>query len=136
MADHFSDTFYELHSHSDDPRWYQPSEEEKNLPDTLDPWSEQVRHAKYMSYLFCALVIVGALIHGLRLARQVYPRVGLFVNKIPGVTFLAAVCRGVGYYKFRWGKWQSPPGQYLVISAAFIIGVVVGFCLDTALLSS
>ena len=125
MADHFSDTFYELHSHSDDPRWYQPSEEEKNLPDTLDPWSEQVRHAKYMSYLFCALVIVGALIHGLRLARQVYPRVGLFVNKIPGVTFLAAVCRGVGYYKFRWGKWQSPPGQYLVISAAFIIGVVV-----------
>lgn len=125
MADLFHATFHELHSHSDDPRWYKPSEEEKNFPRTLVPWSEQVKHAKYMSYLFCALVIVAALIHGLRLTRQVYPRVGLYVNKIPGVTFLAAVCRGIGYYKFRLGKWQSPPGQYMVISTSFIIGVVV-----------
>lgn len=119
------ESFRNLHSHSDDPRWYKPNDEEMHQAQIVEPWSDNIRHAKYISYIYCACILVAAILHGFRLLREQYPQIVLYTSKIPLFPSCVALCRMVGYARIKIGPWRLPAGRYLVICGCFILGTVV-----------
>ena len=95
------ESFRNLHSHSDDPRWYKPNDEEMHQAQIVEPWSDNIRHAKYISYIYCACILVAAILHGFRLLREQYPQIVLYTSKIPLFPSCVALCRMVGYARIK-----------------------------------
>ena len=102
------ESFRNLHSHSDDPRWYKPNDEEMHQAQIVEPWSDNIRHAKYISYIYCACILVAAILHGFRLLREQYPQIVLYTSKIPLFPSCVALCRMVGYARIKIGPWRLP----------------------------
>lgn len=109
----------------DVPAQYTPTDEESAQAKVIEPWEKNYLAAERITYVMCALVIVAALIHAIRLVRELRPRASLFLAKIPGLSFLTAICRFIGYRRFKILNYHLSAGHYLVVGGAFVISTVV-----------
>jgi len=110
-----------MHSHYK----YADTNAVKSDRDSAAPWESHTLYAKRVTYIFCGFVILGFIIHLIRLLRSYRPRVTLLLASIPGLTFFTAICRMFGYRRCKiLGMWLLP-GQYLIIAGSVYIGTLV-----------
>lgn len=101
----------------------------RTVRDSTAPWASHTLYAKRVSYIFCGFVILGLIIHLIRLLRAYRPRLSLPLASIPGISFLTAICRMFGYRRFKvLGTWLLQ-SHYLIIIGAVYIGTIV-WCLS------
>ncbi|WFD00358.1 hypothetical protein MYAM1_003106 [Malassezia yamatoensis] len=76
-------------------------------------------------YILCSFAIVAMLFHAVQLLRQVRPRSGLFLYRIPGVPALIALCRSISYLHWRGTRYfRLPAMRSCIIIGVFFVATV------------
>jgi len=97
----------------------------KSARDLVAPRQSHIIYAERVTYILCAFVIFGLVIHLIRLLRSYRPKISLQLASIPGFSFLTAVCRMFGYRRLQvMGVWLIQ-SHYLIIVGAVFIGLIV-----------
>ncbi|KAL4400293.1 oxidoreductase [Malassezia pachydermatis] len=92
------------------------------------PESESVPpviYGGYITYVLCAFVALGTLIHITRLIRERHPKLGLALAKVPVWYNISSLCRAIGYYRIQFGSFAFDPISYVLISLAVATGSII-----------
>lgn len=113
----------------DSPLKYGNHDAVRSARDEVAPRMSHKLYAESVSYLLCAFVFLGLLIHVVRLIRSYRPRLSLIIADIPGLAFVTAICRMFGYRRIKVGGYWLVQSHYLIITGAFYIGLLA-WCLS------
>lgn len=102
-----------------------PSREESERITAAAPWDSNVDYAKRVSYICCGFVILFMIFHAIRVLRELSPRLGLLLARIPGVPFVTAFVRAIGYRKINIFNRLQLSLTFVLIAGSVTIGTIV-----------
>ncbi|WFD00409.1 hypothetical protein MYAM1_003158 [Malassezia yamatoensis] len=90
-----------------------------------EPSDQQYKYAYRTTYLLCAFVFVAAVCHALQLFRQIRPKHGAFMYRLPFIPRLVGLIRGISYYHFRGNRYFHLPAlKSCILITSFFIAMV------------